>query len=235
MNELAARGPIVTIDGPAGSGKTTVGRMLADLLGYMCLDSGIFYRAVALATIREGADPSSTLDAVQAATSLQLRVEENTSGPRGTRVYDGERDITEGLVSLGVEQTVSLVSRIPEVRTAMLGPQREVLREGRVVALGRDLGTVVAPDAEVKVYLEATLETRTQRRWKERLNGGENTEMSAVRDGLIARDRIDSQRDVAPLKAAYDAVIISTDDQAPRAIVRAIQELMAERGLLDGA
>lgn len=235
MNEPAARGPIVTIDGPAGSGKTTVGRMLAELLGYLCLDSGLFYRAVALAAVRDGADPCSTLDAVRAAASLQLRFESATPGPLGTRVYDGERDITEGLVSLEVEETVSLVSRIPEVRAAMLGPQREVLREGKVVALGRDLGTVVVPDAEVKVYLEATLETRAQRRWKDRLNRGEDTEISDVRDGLIARDQIDSQRDVAPLEAASDAVIISTDDQAPMAIVRAIQELMAERGLLDDA
>ncbi len=235
MSELAVRGPIVTIDGPAGSGKTTIGRRLAEALDYLCLDSGLFYRAVALATVRAGGDPNSMTDALGAANALRLRFEADPAGSVATRVYDGQRDITEALVSREVEQVVSLVSRIPEVRAAMLSPQQETLREGKVVALGRDLGTVVAPDAEMKVYLEATLETRTQRRWRERHQQGERVDLSGVREGLLARDRIDSQRDVARLEAAPDAVTIATDDLTPEEIVDAIRALMAERGLIDGA
>ena len=132
--------------------------MLAESLGYLCLDSGLFYRAVALATARAGGDPDSPDDAVAAARSLRLRFAPDPSGRYAARAFDGDCDITAELISVReVDQTVSLVSRIPEVRAAMLDPQREAVGDGDIVAIGRDLGTVVCPDADLKVYLDASL------------------------------------------------------------------------------
>ena len=232
MSAPAARGPIVTIDGPAAVGKTTVGRMLAESLGYLCLDSGLFYRAVALATVRAGGDPDSADDALAAARSLRLRFAADPSGKFAARAFDGDCDITEALVSPEVDGAVSLVSRIPAVRAAMLEPQREALREGGIVALGRDIGTVVCPEADLKVYLDASPDVRARRRWKERRDAGGRMDIADIRENLLARDRIDSQRSIAPLRAASDAVIISTDARAPTEVVEAIRASMTERGLI---
>jgi cytidylate kinase len=232
MSAPAARGPIVTIDGPAAVGKTTVGRMLAESLGFLCLDSGLFYRAVALAIVRAGGDPDSPEDALAAAHALRLRFAPDPSGKVAARAFDGDCDITEALVSPEVDRTVSLVSRIPEVRAAMLEPQREAIREGGVVALGRDIGTVVCPEADLKVYLDASPEMRAQRRWKERRETGGRMDIAAIRENLMARDRIDSQRSIAPLRAAPDALVISTDSCPPGEVVRSIRAAMAARGLI---
>ena len=232
MSAPAARGPIVTIDGPAAVGKTTVGRMLAESLGYLCLDSGLFYRAVALATVRVGGDPDSPDDALAAAHSLRLRFAPDPSGKYAARAFDGDCDITEELISPEVDRTVSLVSRIPEVRAAMLEPQREALSEGGIVALGRDIGTVVCPEADLKIYLDASPDVRAQRRWRERWEAGGQLDIAEIRAGLLARDRIDSQRSIAPLQAAPDAVIISSDDCTPAQVVHAIRSSMAVRGLI---
>ncbi len=232
MSAPAARGPIVSIDGPSAVGKTTIGRMLAESLGYLCLDSGLFYRAVALATVRAGGDPDSPDDALAAARSLRLRFAPDPSGRYAARAFDGACDITEALVSPEVDGTVSLVSRIAEVRAAMLEPQREALREGGIVALGRDIGTVVCPEADLKVYLDASPDVRAQRRWRERREAGGQLDVAEIREGLLARDRIDSQRSIAPLQAAPDAEIISTDDCTPAQVVDAIRSSMAARGLI---
>ena len=232
MSAPAARGPIVTIDGPSAVGKTTVGRLLAESLGYLCLDSGLFYRAVALATVRAGGDPDSPEDALAAAHALRLRFAPDPSGRFAARAFDGDCDITEALFSPEVDGTVSLVSRIPEVRAAMLDPQREALRPGGIVALGRDIGTVVCPEADVKVYLDASPDVRAQRRWKERRDAGGKIDIADIRENLSARDRIDSQRSIAPLQAAPDAVIIETDDYTPAQVVEAIKASMAARGLI---
>ena len=234
MSAPAARGPIVTIDGPAAVGKTTVGRMLAESLGFLCLDSGLFYRAVALATVRAGGDPDSSEDAQAAALALRLRFAPDPSGRFAARAFDGDCDITEALVGPEVDRTVSLVSRIPEVRAAMLEPQREALREGGVVALGRDIGTVVCPEADLKIYLDAGPDVRAQRRWKERRDAGGQIDIAGIRKNLLARDRIDSQRSIAPLQAAPDAVIIATDDCTPGEVVSSIRAAMAARGLIRG-
>ncbi|MCY4112623.1 MAG: (d)CMP kinase [Chloroflexi bacterium] len=235
MSAPAARGPIVTIDGPAAVGKTTVGRMLAESLGYLCLDSGLFYRAVALATVRADGDPDSADDALAAARSLRLRFAVDPSGRFAARAFNGDCDITEALISPEVDRTVSLVSRIPAVRAAMLEPQREALREGDIVALGRDIGTVVCPEADLKVYLDASPDVRARRRWKERRDAGGRMDIADIHENLLARDRIDSQRSIAPLRAASDAVIISTDACAPAEVVEAIRASMTDRGLIHAA
>ena len=232
MSAPAARGPIVTIDGPAAVGKTTVGRMLAESLGFLCLDSGLFYRAVALATVRARGDPDSPEDTLAAALALRLRFAPDPSGQFAARAFDGDCDISEALVSPDVDRTVSLVSRIPAVRAAMLDPQRESLRAGGVVALGRDIGTVVCPEADLKVFLDASPDVRARRRWKERRDAGGRMDIADIRENLLARDLIDSQRSIAPLQAAPDAVIIATDDCTPGEVVSSIRAAMAARGLI---
>ena len=234
MSAPAARGRIVTIDGPAAVGKTTVGRMLAESLGYLCLDSGLFYRAVALATVRAGGNPDSPDDALAAARGLRLRFGPDPSGKFAARAFDGDCDISEALISPEVDGAVSLVSRIREVRAAMLDPQRVALSGGNIVALGRDIGTVVCPEADLKIYLDASPDVRAQRRWQERRDAGGKVDIADIRENLSARDRIDSQRSIAPLQAAPDAVIIFTDDATPGEVVGAIRAAMAVRGLIRG-
>ena len=235
VNELAARCPVVAIDGPAGSGKTTIGRLLANSVGFLCLDSGLFYRAVALAATRGGSDLNSSADVLRGARALRLEFVPDLSGRYAARVVDCETDITDDLFSSDVEQAVSLVSRIAEVREVLLDAQREVLRGGNVVALGRDIGTVVCPEANLKIYLDATLETRVHRRWVERQGQGNQADISDVRDGIVARDRIDSERATAPMRVASDAVTISTDGVMPEEVVERIKGLMVERSLISAA
>ena len=228
------RAPVVTIDGPVGSGKSTVGQLLAERCGFLCLDSGLFYRAAALAAQRAGADPGDAGEVVPAIANLELEFRPETEGAYRTRVLSGGEDVTEGVYSAEVEAIVSDVSRLPEVRAHLLGEQRRVIGQGGVVALGRDIGTVVWPEAELKVYLDAPLETRALRKWQQRRADGERIAFARVLDLLETRDRIDSSRAAAPLAAAADAVRIDSDDSSPEETVAQIAVLLRERGLGHG-
>ena len=223
--------PVITIDGPVGSGKSTVGQLVAERCGYLCLDSGLFYRAAALAALRAGADSDNADEVLPAIANLNLAFRPETEGAYRTRVLSGGDDVTEGVYSAEVEAIVSDVSRLPEVRAHLLGEQRRVIGQGGVVALGRDIGTVVWPEAELKVYLDAPLETRAIRKWKQRRADGEKIDLSSVRDLLETRDRIDSTRADAPLAAADDAVWIDSADSSPAEVVTQIETLLRERGL----
>ena len=221
--------PVITIDGPVGSGKSTVGQLLAERRGYLCLDSGLFYRAAALAALRAGANPTDAAAVLPAIAALDLEFRTETQGAYRTRVLDGGEDITDGVYSAEVEAIVSDVSRLPEVRAHLLGEQRRAIGQGGVVALGRDIGTVVWPEAEMKVYLDAPLETRALRKWEQRRADGECISLSSVRDLLKTRDRIDSSRTHAPLAAAADAVRMDSADHSPAEIVDQIEALLRER------
>lgn len=226
--------PVVTIDGPVGSGKSTVGQLLAERRGYLCLDSGLFYRAAALAALRASATPSKASEVLPAIESLNLEFRPVMDGAYRTRVlWDGE-DVTEGVYSAAVEAIVSDVSRLPEVRAHLLGDQRRTISQGGVVALGRDIGTVVWPEAELKLYLDASLETRALRKWEQRTADGECIDLTRVRALLEARDRIDSTRADAPLSAAADAVRIDSEDSKPEEVVAQIEVLLRERGFCHG-
>ncbi|MCY3749281.1 MAG: (d)CMP kinase [Chloroflexi bacterium] len=228
------RAPVVTIDGPVGSGKSTVGQLLAERCGFLCLDSGLFYRAAALAARRAGADPGDAGEVVPAIANLELEFRPETEGAYRTRVLSGGEDVTEGVYSAEVEAIVSDVSRLPEVRAHLLGEQRRVIGQGGVVALGRDIGTVVWPEAELKVYLDAPLETRALRKWGQRRADGECIDLASVRHLLETRDRIDSTRVDAPLAAASDAVRIDSADCSPANVVAQIEAILRERGLAGG-
>jgi len=201
----------IAIDGPAASGKSTIGGMLADRLGYVYLDTGVMYRAVTWAAIVRGIAIEDEAGVSALAERLKIDVVRPTvdDGRQYTILADGQ-DITWEIRCPEVNQGVSPVSTYPGVRAALTAQQRRIGRRGRIVMVGRDIGTVVLPNADLKIYLDATLEERAGRRYREALARGEEADLSAVLQSVRRRDEIDSHRALAPLRAADDAVIIDT-------------------------
>ncbi len=234
-----ARGaPVVALDGPGSSGKSTVGAMAAARLGFRFCDSGLFYRAATWLALqrRVPLDDGPAL----AALVPDLRLEADEAG-RYTRVLAAGREVT-GLVHVPeIDRAVSEVSRQPELRTALLPRQRELALGGGIVVAGRDIGTVVLPDADLKIYLDASLAERARRRGLERGIAAHDAESADARrtlDELRARDATDSGRETAPLRVAPDAVVIRTDgftlEQAVDAVVALIRALPQAGGAAGG-
>ena len=224
--------PVISIDGPVGSGKTTVGRVVADRHGFFCLDSGLFYRAAALVVLRSKIDLSDVRKVLGLVKSLELKFISDGNSSDGIRVLHCGQDITPVIHSSAVDSIVSDVSRAPEVRTHLVNAQRSFIRQGGVVAIGRDIGTVVWPQAELKIYLTASLEARANRKWIQRREAGEAIEAEEVRTLLESRDHMDSTRAHAPLMAAEDAVRIDSSYSRPFEIADAIDKLLRERNLV---
>ena len=202
----------VAIDGPAGAGKSTIGALVAERLGYTFLDTGAMYRAVALAALRRNIDPN---DAERlAALARQIRIAIGPPTVRDGRAYtvllDGA-DVTWDLRRDDVDGIVSQVARIPQVRDAMVEQQRDIAKRGRIVMVGRDIGTVVLPEAERKVFLTASAAERARRREEELAARGEKRSRQDLLAEILRRDELDSKRTVAPLKAASDAILVETD------------------------
>ncbi len=210
------------MDGPVASGKTTVGRELANRLGYLFVDTGVFYRAVTLAALDSGVSLADDEALAALAERLDLRLIDGGEGV----LMDGV-DVTGGLRTPEVEAAVSMVSRVAGVRRAMLAPQRDVAQEGGVVMVGRDIGTKVLPGS-AKVYLDASVEERTRRRVTELKQKGELRAEVDVRANLEMRDAIDSQREEAPLRTADDAYVVATDGLDVQTVVENILEALAE-------
>lgn len=207
---------VIAIDGPAGVGKSTVGVRLAERLGYLFLDSGVLYRAVALAALQQGIPIGDEVELRDMAASLNIEVRlPHPSEAHDQRQYtvllDG-KDVTWQLRQPQVEAVVSEVAAWSTVRTAMLPHQRNIAAAGRIVMVGRDIGTVVLPNADLKIYLEAPLEERAKRRYKERIERGEHPSLAQVAQEVAHRDEIDSHRTTAPLRPAEDAIMINTGD-----------------------
>jgi cytidylate kinase len=203
---------VIAVDGSAASGKSTVGRKLAERLGYPFLDTGLMYRAVTLAALSRGL-PIEEIGALsQLAGSIVIGVEPPTQGSLETCsiTVDGV-DITAQLRRADVEDAVSLVSRVAGVRDALVRQQREIAGRQPMVMAGRDIGTVVLPDADLKIYLDASISERARRRHSEFREQGRQVSQTMVLEDLRRRDQIDSQRSVSPLRPADDAVVISTD------------------------
>lgn len=197
---------IIAIDGPSGSGKSTLGRMLARALKLLYLDTGSMYRAVALAVMEASLDPSDK-DAV---TELAQRVDINLAGdPDSLRVSLAGRDVTEQIRSEPVTALSSIVSSIPGVRRAMVARQRALGKRGAVLN-GRDIGTVVFPDADIKFFLTASPEERAERRFQEDQVTNANVTLTQTLSEMIERDRRDSTRADSPLKIADDAIVIDS-------------------------
>ncbi len=203
------RRPVVTIDGPAGSGKSTTARLVAARLGYTYLDTGAMYRAMTVKALRNGIDPGDTSLLAEMARRTDITVETH---PDGTRVFlDGE-DVTDELRGTDVTRASSPVSAVGAVRERMVELQRRIGAAGGIVTEGRDMGSVVFPDADVKVYLEAGLECRAARRKKDLEAAGVPADLDSVMNDIRARDIFDSSREHSPLVVPEGAVIIDTTD-----------------------
>jgi CMP/dCMP kinase len=213
---------IVAIDGPAGSGKSTVARKLAARLGFRHLDSGALYRAVTLAALDQGVDLDSGPRLGELAAGLSVTLE-----PR--RVLIGERDVTEEIRSERVSANVSKVSAHGEVRAAMLSMQRAAAARGDLVCEGRDMGTVVFPGAEVKVFLEADVGVRAERRRSELLAKGESLSHEELVARLAERDRQDATRMHAPLKRIAGQVLVDTSNMNIDEVVDRLADLVSAR------
>jgi len=202
----------ITIDGPAASGKSTLGHRLAVRLGYLYLDTGVMYRAATLAALERGVpiENEPAVTALAGKLDIDVRPPSESDGRQYDVLLDG-KDVTWKIRSPQVDANVSAVSAYPGVRRAMGVRQREIGRRGRVVMVGRDIGTVVLPEADLKIYLDASAEERARRRCDEIIARGEWADYDEILAKVIERDRIDSTRDVAPLKAADDAVVVDSD------------------------
>jgi len=198
---------IITIDGPAGAGKSTLARELARRLTWIYLDTGALYRAIALTAQRRGIDPHDQAAAEELARNINLTARPE---PCGTAIVVDDEDVTALLRSPEVSRDAAVISAWPGVREALLGIQRSLGAKGEVVAEGRDMGTVVFPEAGLKLFLYASPEARSRRRYQELLEHGENVTSDEVLRDIVDRDQADCNRTVSPLKAAPDAVTIDS-------------------------
>ncbi len=198
----------IAIDGPVASGKTAVGLRLAERLGVRFLDTGMMYRAATLAAIHAGVDIRDEDALARLVSSLEIRV---VWGEAGDRLLVDGQDITDELRSPLVDGRVSEVSAVPAVRSVMVQQQRAIAREGPIVMVGRDIGTVVLPEATAKIFLTASAEVRARRRRRELEERGRPADRDEVMAALRHRDKIDTGRDDSPLKPDDDAVTIETD------------------------
>lgn len=217
----------IAIDGPAGAGKSTVAKTIAGTLGWIYVDTGAMYRTVGLAALRRGIrikEQSGQIEAMLPEIEIQLRCEGGIQ-----RIFlDGE-DVSEAIRTPEVSIAASDVSAIPAVRAALLVQQRRIAAQENVVMDGRDIGTVVLPDAEIKLFLTASARARAERRWKELSESGAKAEFSEVLADIEYRDQQDSERKIAPLKQADDAVLLDTTELTLEQTVAAILSLIREK------
>ncbi len=201
----------ITIDGTAGSGKSTLGSLLAARLGYLFVDTGAFYRALTLAALRAQVSLDNGPALAALADTLDIHIAPPTAADgRQYTLWLGTEDVTWEIRSQAVDAGVSPVAAQPAARAALLPLQQRLARQKGVVMAGRDIGTVVCPEAEVKVFLTADLETRTRRRRQELTDRGSNASSTEIAENLAARDRLDSSRDTAPLAQPPDAIVLDT-------------------------
>lgn len=217
----------IAIDGPAGSGKSTLGALLANALEYLYFDTGVMYRAVTLAAIKKDLDMTDEGAIGELAHKVRIDVRPPTvdDGRDYDVLLDGE-DVTWEIRGDAVNNYVSPVSTYAEVREAMTAQQRRIAQENDVVMVGRDIGTVVMPEAELKIFLDASVEVRAHRRYQEMLERGDHSDFDSVLRSLKNRDQIDSNRKIAPLKPAEDAIVIKADCMGIQQVLNKVKELI---------
>lgn len=206
------RGPIITIDGPAGSGKSTTARKLAARLGYAYLDTGAMYRAAALLADRIGTRLGDEGEVAEMLRELELEFEPPLPGDDRPRLLLSGEDITDAIRTPMIDRLVSAVAAHPSIRRHMAGLQKKFAADGRVVLEGRDTGTIVCPDADVKIYLDASLSERAKRRLNQRADDISVEKMHKEQSELDRRDRADRERHVGPLRIPDDAIIVDTSN-----------------------
>ncbi len=226
---------VITIDGPAASGKSTIGQMLAEALGYLYLDTGIMYRTTTLAALNANIELRDEAEVTKLAQNIDMSINP-ASGERDGRQYTillNGQDVTWDIRSPSVDSNVSLISSYSGVRHEMVKRQRQIGERGRVVMVGRDIGTVVMPDALVKLYITASPEERARRRWQDRQEQGHAADFKAILADVNRRDHIDSSRQFSPLRAAEDAIIIDNTNRSPGDVLNEILILIKELALND--
>jgi len=228
---FAVRRIIVAIDGPSGAGKSTVSKLLAKALGYIYVDTGAMYRAIGWKAVKEGVTPKEgpELTALCERTEVTLR----SDGDRGVRVYVDGADVTDEIRTPAMSMMASAISAQPSVRARLLELQRAMGRQGGVVLEGRDIGTVVFPDAQAKFYLDADVKERAKRRYDELLARGEDVDFDRTVEEVARRDYDDSHRDIAPLKRADDALLVDSTKMSVDEVVAFMRAKVEEiaRGL----
>ena len=221
--------PVVTIDGPSGSGKGTTARLTAAMLGFHLLDSGAIYRILGLAALDRGVDlqDAHALCALAAGLELAFPYDQHT-----TQIELDGRNIAGSLRNQDVADAASQVAVHPEVRDALMSLQRSQVKAPGLVGDGRDLGTVVFPDATLKIFLDASAAVRADRRYLELIESGQTVERSAILRDLEIRDIRDRTRTVAPLVAADDAYVIDSSEKNPADVLAVVRDLCRAKGLM---
>ncbi len=202
----STRGLVIAIDGPSGAGKSTLARLLADRLGYVYIDTGAMYRSIGWKAAQEGIDPADEARLAELCSRTEVSIRQNDS----PRFFVDSVDVTGLIRTPEMGMIASAVSRSPAVRARLLVLQRELGKKGSVVMDGRDIGTVVFPDADVKFYLIATAGERGRRRYQELREKGMDVDLAKITSEIEQRDKQDSGRDIAPLRKAEDAVLVDS-------------------------
>jgi cytidylate kinase len=217
---------IIAIDGPAASGKSTLGRRLADSLGYLFFDTGVMYRAVTWVTLQRGVEVGDEAAVTGLAETVQIDVRPpSKEDGRACDVLADGIDITWETRTSEVEANVSPVSAYRGVRQALASQQRRIGLRGRVVMVGRDIGTVVLPEADLKIYLDASAEQRARRRYNEIIGRGGQADYKQILAGVRRRDKIDSTRAFSPLRPAVDAILLDSDSLNADEVFAKVQSL----------
>jgi cytidylate kinase len=222
----------IAIDGTAASGKSTVGELLARSLEYLYFDTGLMYRAVTWATLERPID----VEDVEAVSRLAetLRIEVEPDGPDDGRQYtvlaDGQ-DVTWDIRSPAVEAAIGRVSSYPRVRAALIAQQRRIAAPGSIVMVGRDIGTVVLPEADLKIFMRASVEERARRRYKDALAQGKPADFDQILAAIQERDRQDREKPISPMVPAADAIIIDTDGLTIGEVLAQVKQLVADRAM----
>ena len=220
---------IIAIDGPAGSGKSTVAKLVAGRLGFHYLDTGAMYRAIAVRALASGVSPADELALAEIARRDEVSFGHEPGATLPSCVLIAGQDVTTEIRTPEVDDVVSAVARLPHVREAMVAQQRAIGGSDDIVVEGRDIGTVVFPDAEVKVFLTASAEERARRRAAQQVASGMLVDPAGVHEALLRRDSADSSRHHSPLTPAQDAVQLDTTGLTLEQVVEAIASLAAER------
>ena len=221
---------IIAIDGPAAGGKGTIALELAERLGYLYVDTGAMYRAVAWEAIRQGLSLDDEKAIGRLAQTLEIRFERHVVDDKVSyKIFADNKDVTSDIRRPEVDQAASIVAQYPEVRQALLEKQRLLARPGGVVMEGRDITTVVLPHAHVKLFVTASLEERARRRYEQRLQTGQSADLVQIEAELAERDRRDSEREIAPMRIPEDATVIDTTGLDIETSVNVILRLISNR------
>ena len=217
------------MDGPAAAGKSTIAELLAEQLGYTYFDTGVMYRAVTWVALECGLDIAD--EGTITALAEEIRID--VTGPtvedgRQYTVYADDTDVTWQIRRPEVDANVSPVSAYPGVRAALTVQQRRIGQRGRIIMVGRDIGTVVLPDAHLKIYLDASVEERARRRYLEVLERGQPAAYEEILEAMRHRDKIDSEREAAPLQPADDAIIVDTDGLSIEQVLAKVEDLISK-------